>query len=217
MFYFVLLLFEIAVLFFLSRKVSKILSKFLSINLLSFVFLPGVIIHELSHLLTAVILFVPVGDIEFAPKKEGDSLKLGSVEIGKTDPVRRSIIGASPVFMGLIIIIGIVYLFTSNILFLQGKGYYIFIASILAAIYLLFAISNTMFSSRRDMEGTIEIIVTLLIIAILLYWLGLRVQLSWIFVFLESNIELVRKSTLFLLAPIAIDLLILGIIRLVRR
>lgn len=192
---------------------SRTLSKFMSINFLSFIFLPGVIVHELSHLLIAVILFVPVGDMEFTPKRNGNGVKLGSVEIAKTDPIRRSIIGFAPVFIGLMIVIEIVYFFSSNVLFFQDKNLYIFIAAILAVIYFLFSISNTMFSSSRDMEGTIEIIATLLIIAILLYLLGLRVPLSWIFVFLESNIELVRKSTLFLFGPIVIDVFILGTIK----
>jgi len=57
--YFVLLLLEIVILFFLSRSMSKTLSKFMSINLISFLLLPGMIIHELAHLFIAVILFVP--------------------------------------------------------------------------------------------------------------------------------------------------------------
>lgn len=200
-------------LFLLSRKISKVLSKFLSINPLSFLFLPGVIIHELSHMLIAVILLVPVGDMEFTPKKGQSGLKLGSIEIAKTDPIRRSIIGFAPVLVGLMIVIGIVYLFSANILFFQDKDSYILGAAFLTIAYLLFAISNTMFSSRADMEGTVEIIVTLLIIALLLYLLGLRIPLSWIFVFLESNVELIRKSSFFLFVPIIIDLFILGVIK----
>mgnify|MGYP001587100853 CR=1 FL=1 len=202
-------------LFLLSRRISKELSKFLSINLLSFLFLPGVIIHELSHLLVASVLLVPVGNMEFTPKKSQNGVKLGSIEIAKTDPIRRSIIGFAPVLTGLGIIIGLTYLFANNSSIVQiiepnvmwkiGIGVFI--------VYLIFAVSNTMFLSKRDMEGTVDIIVTLLIIAILLYFLGLRVPLSWILVFLESNIEIVKRSTLFLLAPIVIDLFILGAIK----
>ncbi len=217
MFFLALLLIEIVFLFWLSQTISKALSRFLSISLLSFLFLPGVIVHELSHFLTAVILFVRVGDMEFAPKKSESGLKLGSVEIAKTDPIRRAIIGFAPVFAGLMLIVGIVYFFTSNLSFFQDKGIYITMLAIIAIVYLLFAISNTMFSSRRDMEGAIEIIVTLLIVAILLYVLGLRVPLSWVFVFLESNMEPFKKSSMFLLAPIVIDLAILGAIKIFKR
>lgn len=214
MFYFVLLLLEIVALFLLSRKMSEALSKFMSINLLSFLFLPGVIIHELSHMLIAVILFVPVGDMEFAPKKSPGGLKLGSIEIAKTDPIRRSIIGFAPVFVGLMIVIGIVYLFTSNIEFFKDKDFYILGAVLLAIVYLLFAISNTMFSSSKDMEGTVEVLLTLLTIFVGSYILGFRPSLDFVKnLFTEQIVDLLQKSTFFLSAPIVIDIVLLGIIR----
>lgn len=216
--YFVLLFLQIAVLFLLSREISKVFSKFMSINFLSFLFLPGVIIHELSHMLIAIILFVPVGDMEFTPKKGDAGLKLGSVEIAKTDPIRKSIIGFAPVFVGLMIIVGIVYLFTSNMEFLKDKDSYMLGAVILGTAYLLFAISNTMFSSRADMEGTVEILMTLLIIFAAAYILGFRPQPAFIVNLLTKEFfEIVRKSTMFLLVPITIDLLILGMIKVFRK
>ena len=75
MIYFALLFIEISILFLLSRSMSKVLSGFMSVNLLSFIFLPGIIIHELSHLLVAVMLFVPVGNMEFTPKRNGGARK----------------------------------------------------------------------------------------------------------------------------------------------
>lgn len=214
--YFGLLFIEIAMLLFLSRKVSRELSKFLSINLLSFLFLPGVIIHELSHLLIAAVLLVPVGHMEFKPKKSEGGLKLGSVEIGKTDPIRRSIIGFAPVFVGLMIVVGMVYLFTSNISSINDKDFYILGTVFVLTGYLLFAISNTMFSSSRDMEGTVEILITLLIVFIAAYVLGFRPSLDFMQnLFTTQAIELLQKSTLFLSAPIVIDIVILGVIRLI--
>ncbi len=181
---------------------------------MSFIFLPGVIIHELSHLLIAVILFVPVGDMEFTPKKGEERLKLGSVEIAKTDPVRRSIIGFAPVFVGLMLVVGIVYLFTSNILFFKEKEIYVLLVSVLAIIYFLFVISNTMFSSKVDMEGTLEILITLVIIFLASYILGLRFSLTYLDkIFTKELIGMVQKSTIFMLVPIVIDLFILGTIR----
>lgn len=193
---------------------SKTLSKFMSINFLSFLFLPGVIIHELSHLLVAVILFVPVGDMEFTPRKNESGVKLGSVQIAKTDPVRRSIIGFAPVCVGLMIVVGIVYLFSSNAVFLKDKNIYVILSVVLAITYILFAVSNTMFSSSKDMEGTVEILITLLLILGAIYILGFRPSLSFIDkIFTKEVLEVIKKSAIFLLAPIAIDLFILGTIR----
>lgn len=205
-------------LFLLSRKISKTLSKFLSINLLSFLFLPGVIIHELSHLLIASVLLVPVGHMEFTPKKSQNGVKLGSVEIAKTDPIRKSIIGFAPVFVGFMIIVGIVYLFTSNISSIKDKDFYVLGIVFVLTGYLLFAISNTMFSSSKDMEGTIEILITLLIIFAGVYILGFRIPVSFVEKILTSNItEIVKKSTLFLSVPIVIDVVLLGTIKLFKR
>ena len=168
------LLVEIVILFLLSRAMSKNLSRFMSINLLSFLFLPGVIVHELSHLLVAAILLVPVGEVEFSPKKNGDGIKLGSVQIGKTDPIRRCLIGFAPIFMGIVLVVGLAYFFSLNIHFFQSINFYLFLAAILALIYFLFAVSNTMFSSPRDMEGAVEILITLFIIFVIVYILGFR-------------------------------------------
>ncbi len=209
---------EVIVLFLLSRSMSKTLSGFVSINLMSFIFLPGIILHELAHLLMAVTLFVPVGNMEFAPRRNGNAVKLGSVEIGKTDPIRRSIIGFAPVLLGLVIVAGIVYLFTSNILFLQEKGAAVFAALVFAAGYLLFAISNTMFASSKDMEGTLEILIALLVVFAAVYILGFRPSLSLLDkVFTKEFIAVIQRSTLFLLAPILLDLFILGVIKLITR
>ncbi|OGH24220.1 MAG: hypothetical protein A3B47_04265 [Candidatus Levybacteria bacterium RIFCSPLOWO2_01_FULL_39_24] len=213
--YFVLLLLEIVILFFLSRSMSKTLSKFMSINLISFLLLPGMIIHELAHLFIAVILFVPVGDMEFAPKKNGNGVKLGSVEIAKTDPIRRSIIGFAPIFAGLVLVVSAVYLFSANILFWQKQNLYLFTAVILILIYLLFAISNTMFASKRDMEGTVEILITLITIFIGAYILGFRFPMAYLDkIFTKELLGVIQKSSIFLLAPITIDVFILGAVKL---
>lgn len=194
---------------------SKTLSKFMSINLISLIFLPGIIIHELSHFFIAVILFVPVGDMEFTPKKNDNGVRLGSIEIARTDPIRRSLIGFAPVFVGLALIVGVVYFFSSNILFFQKNNPYVFMAVILALIYLLFAVSNTMFSSSKDMEGTVEILIVLLIIFGAAYILGFRPSLSYLDKALAKEFfEIIKQSAIFLLAPIAIDLFILGTIKL---
>jgi len=187
----------------------------MSINLISFLLLPGMIIHELAHLFIAVILFVPVGDMEFAPKKNGNGVKLGSVEIAKTDPIRRSIIGFAPIFAGLVLVVSAVYLFSANILFWQKQNLYLFTAVILILIYLLFAISNTMFASKRDMEGTVEILITLITIFIGAYILGFRFPMAYLDkIFTKELLGVIQKSSIFLLAPITIDVFILGAVKL---
>ena len=217
MIYLLLLFLEIGILFLLSKGISRTLSRFLPIPVLSLLFFPGVVVHELSHMLAASILFVRVGDVEFKPKVIGKSVKLGSVEIGKTDPIRRAIIGFAPVFAGISLILGIVYFVSGNLSYLWGNQMFVSVAIALGIFYFLFVVSNTMFSSRKDMEGTVELLIIVLIIFIALYLIGVRFPDSLIqILFSKEIIALVQRSSLFLLAPIAIDLIILGGIRLFR-
>lgn len=212
MIYFLFLFLEIAIMFLLSQAMGKALSRFMSISFLSFVLLPGVIIHELSHMLIAAILLVPVGDMEFSPKTSPNGIKLGSIEIGKTDPIRRSVIGFAPVLVGTALILGLIY-FASNDSIVQTieLNTLFGIGIVILMFYFLFVISSTMFSSKKDMEGTAEILITMLIILAVAYVLGFRPPLDFIEKTLTREvIEVVRKSSLFLLAPIAIDLFILG-------
>lgn len=214
MVYMFLLSVEIFLLFFLSGIISKKLSEFLSINLISAIFLPGIILHELAHLFMATILFVPVGEIEFIPKKEGSKLKLGSVKIAKTDPFRCLLVGLAPVIFGVTVIVGLTYFFVSNYLFILQLKFYFFIILVLIYIYILFAISNTMFSSREDMRGALELLIIAFLVSTAIYLLGIRVSLVYLsFVFNEKFIELIRLSVIFLLIPIGIDSFLLWLIK----
>ena len=152
--------------------------------------------------------------MEFVPKRHGNTVRMGSVEIGKTDPIRRSLIGFAPIFMGLIIITAVVSFFSSNVTLVQSKGLFVYIVLILAIAYLLFAIGNTMFSSSKDMEGTAEILIVFFIIFIGAYILGFRPQLSVLDkIFTAGLVMVIQRSIVFLLAPIIVDLLLLGIIK----
>lgn len=218
MVYFVLFILEIWIMYFLSRKISIIFSNFLSINIFSFLFLPGVIIHELSHMLIAVALFVPVGHMEFSAQKNEGGIKLGSVEIARTDPIRRSIIGFAPVFLGLMLIVAIVYFFSTNISFFQNTNIYIFSLVIFFVGYLLFAISNTMFSSKKDMEGALEILITLAILFLIAYVLGFRISFSYVGnIFNKEVVSVIQKSSIFLLAPLIMDVAILSLVRFIKK
>src|SRR5579864_7350547 len=118
MVFFILFIIELICLFFLSRILTQMVSQLLlhltgshdtTIHILSFLFLPGVIIHELSHMFMASLLFVRVGAVEFWPKIHGSSVKLGSVQIARTDMLRRFLIGAAPLFGGMGILLLLFY------------------------------------------------------------------------------------------------------------
>src|SRR5689334_12087628 len=84
-----------------------------TIMLLALLFFPGVLIHELAHFLMASVLLVPTGEIEFIPQIHHDRVKLGSVQIGQTDPFRRALIGIAPVIVGATILLTTLYYVSS--------------------------------------------------------------------------------------------------------
>lgn len=193
--YILIFLIEIILLFFSSRLMTKSLS-FLPINVISFLFLPGIIIHELSHLLFASLLFVPAGEIEFIPKVEGQSIKLGSVSIGKTDPVRRFIIGISPFIFGVLVISAVLY-FTKSI----NTPLYVN----LLIFYTLFVIGNTMFSSQKDMEGAAVLLILVLILSGALFFSGIRLPQEF-FTIISSKGNSLSQIDYFLPLVIGLDL-----------
>ena len=206
---------ELFFLFYLSRLLTQSLSalfyritksKAVTIQLLSFLFLPGVIVHELAHVLVAGILFVPVGNIEFLPQINQGNVKLGSVGIGKTDPIRRSIIGFAPVFVGLSVLFSIAYYSTQAGTVIQYVG----------IVYVLFVIANTMFSSKKDMEGTVELFTAFGLIALALYVAGVRIDLLVVQKFLSLEVTtFFQKTDMFLLVPIGIDVVVVGITKII--
>lgn len=216
--YFLLFIAEIIILFFLSRKIIFGVMRFIysvtkserSTDIIyAILFLPGTFFHEAAHFLMALFLLVPVGNIELMPKREGDSLKLGSVPIGKTDPIRRMLVGAAPLIFGILaILLGLYFAISRGML---PGGIWIN----LTAIYLIFQIGNTMFMSKKDTEGMWVAVFLFVIIFAVFYFLGVSLSIQ------ESTNEIInnvlKQSVIYLSIPIAIDIAILLLLRLNRR
>lgn len=223
MIYFLLFLAELLLLFFLSRKLVNNLARLIYrftrshkvvVHVLAIIFLPGTILHELAHLLFAGIMLVPVGELSVVPEVEEKGVKLGSVQIGHTDPVRRTLIGVAPVLLGMVLIFSIFVLVKIGVSPLW---------QILLALYFLFQIGNTMFSSKKDIEGSILFVVLVLVLLLAalsaLYFLRpLLLQSIWEklatmdFTYIENFF---KQASIYLIIPLALDLLIIFLTRLV--
>lgn len=207
---------ELIILFFFSKKLIKSLSLLIYkltksqkavINILAIIFLPGTIFHELAHLLTAGIMLVRVGEVSVIPEVEGQNVKLGSVQIGKVDPLRLTIVGVAPVILGLLSIIGILY-FARDF---QNLNWW----QIILGLYLIFQISNTMFSSKKDIDGTIGFVVaifTILItgIIILYFWNPEVLQNIWTYITNRNFSRITsffKLGSFYLLVPLILDFL----------
>jgi len=147
--------------------------------------LPGIIIHELSHWLTAKLLGVRTGEISLWPsKRPGNQMRMGSVRVARTDPFRASLIGVAPLISGsiAILIIGQLILGLGGLgeILLKGEWGQIW-KSLLAHIqapdfwlwlYLIFAVSNAMLPSETDREPWGPVLLFMCLAVLLFYLTG---------------------------------------------
>lgn len=193
MIYFLLFLIELYLLWNVSRQVNSHFYNKLPFWVYIVFFLPGTFIHELSHFIVAKLLLVPVGKFNLRPKKLEKEIILGSVAIAKVDNLRRLLIGIAPLIIGIGLILATVYFSVSN-------GWYHNWVVDIFVIYLIFVLGNSMFSSKKDLEGAWKVLLVILIITAAAIILKLKINI-------EISFDVLQKIDLYLLAPIVIDLL----------
>lgn len=169
------------ILLFLTRRPN------LAIGLFSILLLPGVFIHEISHLLMAIILRVPVKKISLFPEvtKQG-KIRLGFVQTAKSDVIRDSLIGLAPFIIGLFLV---AYMGTQKLGFtaLAENNYEAnFRAFVISLInlpnmtdfglwfYFAFAISTTMIPSEADRQSwkIIILVISIVLVVVVISGLG---------------------------------------------
>ena len=161
---------EILSIYFLSRIVlqkaygvlMKIGNKRVIVGIISMVYVPGTIIHELSHYFVALLLNMHPQEVSIFPVIEENHIRLGSVLYlkNKGDFIRPILIGIAPIFGAMATLLLIVY----TGLF-PGKELW---QTILFG-YLILAITANMFSSPQDLVDIIYLVPIGLIIGVLLY------------------------------------------------
>lgn len=170
---------ELILLFFLSRSLTQSLyhlfllifrAKSVAISLLLILEFPGTVVHELAHLFTAEILRVPTGKLTLVPESIREAqIRSGSVMIAESDPFRRYAIGLAPIFWGMIVLTALSYLLTLSTTYdLLSILYF----------YLLFAVSNSMFSSPEDLKGFGPFAAVVALFLAGAYFLGVRFALT---------------------------------------
>lgn len=166
---FLLFFILILILFFLSRQTTNHLFFFLRrfiknektiYGLVSLIYFPGTILHELSHFFAATILFLKVREVKILPEFEKNYIKLGKVVYEKKDFVRGFLVGIAPLF-GALFFFYLVYFFQ----LFPAKNFFLN----LLFFYLIFTVSSTMFSSKQDLIDLVFIIPFFLFVGIIFY------------------------------------------------
>ena len=153
------------------------------------VVLPGVVIHELSHWLMAKLLRVRATLPALGPVRKGRSnrVSLGSVRVGKVDPIRASLIGVAPLLVGsvVILLIGNMVLGVGELAdavagqgmagTLRALGQMAEVGDCWLWLYLIFAVSNAMLPSESDVAAMRPVLIFLgIATAVVLVVTGLR-------------------------------------------
>jgi len=147
--------------------------------------MPGIVVHEVSHALTARLLGVRTGKVSIRPKLADERIQLGFVPVEETDVIRASLIGLAPLLAGSAVILLIGYLAFDIGTMQQGfvqrdwADVAVGLTEMTQAqdlwlwVYLIFAVSNTMLPSQSDRESWRPILLFLALITPLAWFAGL--------------------------------------------
>lgn len=160
-----------------------------AVILYALILFPGVLLHELSHWLTATVLGVRTGSFSVLPKTGADgTIQLGYVEYYKSSrvgPIRESLIGSAPLVTGTIAVLLIaikVFDLSALVTSIQSENIDALVESLsilfgtgdfLIWLYLIFAFSNAMMPSASDRRAWPAFALIMVAFAIFLYFLGL--------------------------------------------
>lgn len=174
--------------------------------------MPGVFVHEMAHLVVAELLQVKTHGIEFVPELSGSSLKMGSVQVEKSDILRRLLIGVAPLIVGSLILVISLFLlgkiYTYDSVFSSWTS---FALTILIGL-VIFIITNTMFSSKKDVEGLVETLIVAGILVGALYFIGIRPDAWLASVLVQPRTMSVATKIDWLLAiPVGINVLVVSV------
>lgn len=218
MIYLILFFVQIIILFFITKKVTAAVfwafrkifrNEKLVLSLVSVIYLPGTIVHEVSHMLAAMLLMLKVVSIRIFPVFEEGRIQLGAVTFEKKDFVRGFLVGIAPILVGILCL----FLIFSAKLFPAGNLF-----QNIFFVYIIFALSSTMFSSKQDLVDFIYFIPFLIIVGLLIYIL--QVDIRFVIKnqqFAENVIKFFKDINLYLFFSLIINITLFLILRIVNK
>ncbi len=139
----------------------------------SLIFLPGTVIHELSHFLAATATGTRTGKIEIFPEYLEDSVggkrhvALGYVQVASMNPLQGFIVGIAPLVTGIILLVWLAPMIVTH--YYSGDTLLLFLKT-----YLFFTVANSLFPSWSDVKQTIPLVIITLIILVIAWFFGFR-------------------------------------------
>ncbi len=181
---FIYVILSLVILFFTQKKLISVFGRLIhrfggSRNSLiifwSIIFLPGTVIHELSHFFFAILTGARTGKIEIFPRileedfenEEEGGVTLGFVQTQKLNPLQGVFVGLAPFIVGLGLLVWISTSIQSS--YLSSSYYLLFFQG-----YLFFTISNSFFPSGSDLKHVIPVTVFITVLALMLWYLGIQ-------------------------------------------
>ncbi|MRR30765.1 hypothetical protein EG834_10680 [bacterium] len=149
----------------------------LAVGLFSFLFFPGVLLHESSHFLMAKLLRVPTGRFSLTPQLLPNGvLRLGYLETKQVDPLREALVGVAPLITGGLVVallgafrLGLMPLAAAVSLGDWSAAWRIFLllpeqADFWIWFYLALSVSSTMLPSASDRQSWLPVILVLAVL-----------------------------------------------------
>lgn len=205
--YFFLCVGQLIILFFISHMTTNSFFHFLRLltqnekftfSLVAILYLPGTIIHEMSHFFAALILFLRVRDVCIFPSVQKNYIKLGSVTYERKDFIRGFLVGIAPLGGGMLVLysIGFFHFFPSHYFFLN-----------VLFIYIIFAVSSTMFSSSQDLVDFLYMIPLFVIAAGFVYIFHIDIaRVAENRLFVSQILPLIKTINIYLLFSLIINI-----------
>ena len=150
------------------------------------VLLPGILLHELSHVAAAALVGVKVKGFSLRPRAtRGGTVRLGAVMVQQSDPVRESWIGLAPLLSG-----GAAILLLARWMFgiaplpalrpemlVENLFSYLRAPDAWLWLYLIFSVSNAMLPSESDRQQWGPVVMFLGLVTALVWAFGLVPQI----------------------------------------
>ena len=184
------------------------------------VFLPGIVLHELSHWVMARLLGMRPHQLSLWPKARGQRVEMGSVRVRSGGTLRDSLTGLAPLLVGTLILLLISYQVFDAASLQQAwargglsGAWDLFWSSFKVPnawlwAYFVFAVSNSMLPSSSDRQPLLSLLLYAAIVGVFFYVVGWLPRLILPTDLVTRMVHALRTLSTAFAFTIALDILI---------